>query len=176
VIKGFGVPLSPDDLQTIDHFHRRFVDSGPALQFQSAGRPPQSYYPTYEELLLETDGHGNQRNYLASEDAFQFIKSLQQRDRIIPVVGNLGGPSALAAIGRVLGEKGETLSAFYASNVEFYLHGQGNYQRFITNLGRLPHTSRSVLIRSIFNRGFGGGSYSQVKPVEQVLAESAVSR
>jgi len=176
VLKGFGVPLSPDDIQRIDQFHRRFVEGGLALQFQSAGRPPQSYYPTYEDLLLETDGKGNQRNYLASEDAFQFVKSLQQRDRIIPVVGNLSGPSALAAIGRVLGEKGETLSAFYASNVEFYLDRQGSYQRFVSNLGRVPHTSRSVVIRSRFNRGFGGGSTSEVQSVEKLLAETAVSR
>jgi hypothetical protein len=175
VIKGFGVPLSADDLVTIDRFHRRFIESGLELQFQSAGRMPQPYYPTYKELLLETDGKGNQRNYLASEEAFQFVKSLQQRDRIIPVVGNLSGPSALAAIGRVLGEKGETLSAFYASNVEFYLSRQGGYQRFVANLGRVPHTSRSVIIRSIFNRGFGG-STSEVEPVEKLLSQSAVAR
>ena len=173
VIKGFGVPLSADDLVTIDRFHRRFIESGLELQFQSAGRMPQPYYPTYKELLLETDGKGNQRNYLASEEAFQFVKSLQQRDRIIPVVGNLSGPSALAAIGRVLGEKGETLSAFYASNVEFYLSRQGGYQRFVANLGRVPHTSRSVVIRSIF--GFGG-STSEVESVEKVLSQSAVAR
>jgi hypothetical protein len=176
VMKGFGVPLSPQDLHTIDQFHRRFVEAGVDLQFQSAGRPPQSYYPTYEELLLGTDTKGTRRNYLASEDAFQFVKSLQQRDRIIPVVGNLSGPSALAAIGRAIGEKGETLSAFYASNVEFYLARQGSYDRFVSNLGRVPHTSRSVVIRSNFNRGFGGGSMSEVQTVEQLLAQSAIAR
>ena len=176
VIKGFGVPLSPDDLATIDRFHRRFVESGLDLQFQSAGRVPQPYYPTYKELLLETDSKGHQRNYLASEETFQFVKSMQQRDRIIPIVGNLSGPSALAGIGRVLGEKGETLSAFYASNVEFYLDRQGSYQRFVTNLGRVPHTSRSVIIRSNFNRGFGGGSTSEVEAVEKLLSQSAVAR
>jgi len=171
VIKGFGVPLSPDDLLTIDRFHRRFIESGVDLQFQSAGRMPQPYYPTYKELLLETDPKGNQRNYLASEEAFQFVKSLQQRDRIIPVVGNLSGPSALAAIGRVVGEKGETLSAFYASNVEFYLKRQGSYQRFVSNLGRVPHTNRSVVIRSTFDFG---GSTSEVRSVEELLAQSGV--
>ena len=173
VIKGFGVPLSTDDLATIDRFHRRFVESGLDLQFQSAGRLPQPYYPTYKELLLETDGKGNQRNYLASEEAFQFVKSMQQRDRIIPVVGNLSGPSALAGIGRALGEKGETLSAFYTSNVEFYLGRQGHYQRVVNTLARVPHTNRSVVIRSKF--GFGG-SESEVESVEKLLAQSAVAR
>jgi hypothetical protein len=177
VVKGFGVPLSSDDLLTIGRFHRRFINDGLLLKFQSAGRPAQPYYPTYQELLLETDGKGNQRNYLASEEAFQFVKSLQQRDRIIPVVGNLSGPSALAGIGRLLGEKGETLSAFYASNVEFYLDRQGSYQRFLSNLGRVPHTSRSVVIRSnFFNRGFAGGSTSEIQPVEELLGQFAVAR
>ncbi len=173
VIKGFGVPLSSDDLATIDQFHRRFIEGGLELQFQSAGRPPQPYYPTYRELLLETDEKGNQRNYLASEDAFQFVKSMQQRDRIIPVVGNLSGPSALAGIGRVVGEKGETLSAFYASNVDFYLKRQGSYQRFITNLGRVPHTNRSVLIHSTFSFG---GSTSEIQSIEELLSQPAAAR
>jgi len=175
VVKGFGVPLSTEDLQTIDRFHRRFIDLGLELKFQSAGRSPQYYYPTYENLLLATDRAGNQRNYLASEDAFQFVKGLQQRDRVIPVVGDLSGPSALAGIGRLLGEKGETLSAIYASNVEFYLDRQRSYPRFVGNLGRVPHTKRSVVIRSVFNRGFGG-SVSETQSVEELLAQAAAAR
>ena len=175
VVKSFGVPLSVGDMTTIDQFHRRFIDAGLNLKFQSFNRYPQDYYPTYEELLLGTDPAGRQGHYLASEDAFQFVKSLQASDRIIPVVGNLGGPTALAAIGHLLADKGETLSAFYASNVEFYLDRNGTYQRFISNLGRLPHTARSVIIRSTFNRGFGG-SKSEVQAVEQVLAQSPVGR
>ncbi len=175
VVKGFGVPVSMEDMATIDRFHRRFIRDGLELQFQSAGRPPQSYYPTYRQLLLETDGKGRQGNYLASEESFQFVKSLQTRDRIVPVVGDLSGPSALAGIGRTILEKGETLSVFYASNVEFYLRRDDSYQRFVSNLGRLPHTNRSVIIRSIFNRGFGG-SESVVLPVEELLSQFAVAR
>jgi hypothetical protein len=172
VVKGFGVPLTSDDLATMARFHRRFIDSGLDLQFQSLGRPAQSHYPTYRDLLLATDRTGRQGNYLVSEDAFQFVKSLQDRDRIIPVTGDLSGPSALVAIGRRMSEKGETLSAFYASNVEFYLKGQGVYLRFVNNLGRVPHTNRSVIIRSIFNRGMGIGSASEIQAVEEVLSQS----
>jgi hypothetical protein len=175
VIKGFGVPLSAEDLMTIGRFHRRFIEEGLALQFESAGRPPQSYYPTYEDLLLETDGAGRQRNYLASEESFQFIKSLQARDRVIPVVGNLSGPKALSAIGRVVIERGESLSALYTSNVEFYLDREGSYQRFIGNLSHMPYTRRTVIIRSIFNRG-RGESMSVVQPVEELLAQFAAAR
>jgi len=91
------------------------------------------------------------------------------------VIGNLSGSSALVSIGRAMAEKGETLSAFYASNVEFYLEREGSYLRFVSNLGRVPHTNRSVIIRSRFNRGIGG-SMSEVQPVEELLSQSAVRR
>ena len=152
-----GVTLSAEDLRTIDRFHRRFIEEGVSLRFQSTGRPPRSYYPTYRQLLTDTDGSGRQANYLASEDAFQFLKGLQARDQIIPVVGDLSGPSAIAAIGKLLGERRIEVSAFYVSNVEFYLFGEGAFPRYVTNLGRLPHAGNSVIIRSVFG-GFAGGS------------------
>src|SRR5262249_34026463 len=46
VVRGFGVPLSPDDVRSISGFHQKFIDAGLALRFQSAGRPPQWNYPT----------------------------------------------------------------------------------------------------------------------------------
>ena len=71
--------------------------------------------------MRDTDGSGRQGNYLASEGAFQFVKGLQARDLIIPVVGDLSGPSAVTAIGRALSARRERLSAFYVSNVELSL-------------------------------------------------------
>ena len=157
-IRKFGVPLSGADLATIDRFHRRFVDAGLGLQFNSAGRPPRSHYPTYGEMLLDTDPDGRAGNYLASEDAFQFVKALQARDLIVPVVGDLSGASALAAIGRLLTERRQRLSAFYASNVEYYLFRNGSYPQFVRNLRAIPHTSEAVVIRSIFNVYGGSGA------------------
>ena len=147
-----GVPLSSEDLATINGFHRRFMEDGLGLRFNSAGRPPQAYYPTYRDLLLETDAAGAQTNYLASEEAYQFVRSLQVRDRIFPVVGDVSGPSALQAIGREMASRNEQLSAFYVSNVEFYLFGQGAYTRFVTNLRSVPRAKTAVLIRSVFGR------------------------
>jgi hypothetical protein len=174
-IRRFGVALSAEDVATIDRFHRRFIGPGLSLKFQSTGRSPQEFYPTYGDLLLETDGEGRQGNYLASEESFQFVKSLQERDGVIPVVGNLSGPSALAGIGGVLRERGEALSAFYASNVEFYLERDGSYRGFIGNLARIPRTNRAVIIRSIFGRG-SGGSLSVTEPVDELLSQFAAGR
>src|SRR5207249_2993073 len=67
-IRGFGVPLSPEDLSTIDRFHRTFINAGPALKFESTGRAPRPYYPSYRDLLLETDRQGHRWSFLASED------------------------------------------------------------------------------------------------------------
>ncbi len=180
-IKRFGVPLSREDLATIDRFHRRFIESGVALRFESYGRPPQFGYPTYRELLLETDAQGRQRNYLASEESFQFLKSLHDRDLIVPVIGDLSGPSALVAIARVIKERGERLSAFYTSNVEDYLFRYGRYPRFVQNLGVIPHDERSVVIRSIFSRWLAGTrpgdvSTSRLQRVEDLLSEVARGR
>jgi hypothetical protein len=149
-ISRYGVSLSAGDLATIDRFHQAFVDEGLSLQFQSFGRPPRSYYPMYRDLLLETDRNGRQANYLASEDDYQFLRTLEAEDRIIPVVGDLSGPHAVTAIGKLMAERGERLSAFYVSNVEMYLFRGGSFGRYVENLGRLPHTSTSVIIRSIF--------------------------
>ena len=174
------MPLSDADFATINRFHRRFISAGLPLKFQTTGRQPQSYYPTYRDLLLETDRQGRRWNFLASEDDFQFVRSLEQRDLVIPVVGDLAGPSALAEIGRLMTSRGDRLSAFYASNVEFYLFGDGKFPRFVENLKRLPRTNRSLIIRSVFG-GFGQsapGYYSSslVQPVDELLQGYAAGR
>jgi hypothetical protein len=179
-IKSFGVALSDDDFVTINRFHRRFITAGLPLKFQTTGRAPQSYYPTYRELLLETDRQGRRASFLVTEDDFQFVRSLQQRDLIIPVVGDLAGPTALTEIGRFMQVRGDRLSAFYASNVEFYLFADGRFPVFVENLARLPHTDRSLIIRSVFG-GLGQsapGYYSSslVQSVDELLKGHAEGR
>lgn len=147
-----GLPLSEADLATIDEIHDAFIREGLGLRFTSHGRSPQYYYPTYRDLLLEKDLTGQYGAFLAREDDFQFIKRMQEEDRIVPVVGDLSGTHALATIGQVLAEQGERVSAFYTSNVEFYLMRRGRFDRFAENVKRLPYTEHSVIIRSYFNR------------------------
>jgi hypothetical protein len=180
-IRGFGVPLSSEDLRTIAGFHQRFIEAGPSLQFHSTGRPPQSNYPTYRDLLLDVDPSGRHSNFLGSEDAFQFVRGLEASDRLIPVVGDLSGPSALAAIGKLLANRGERLSVFYASNVEFYLFGDGSFSRFVANLRQVPHAPGSVVIRSIFGRYSmaarpGDNSATQLQPIDDLLNAHAAGR
>jgi hypothetical protein len=99
---------------------------------------------------------------------------------VIPVVGDLSGTHALAAIGRLMTEQKQTLSAFYASNVEFYLFdGSARFRAFIANLGKLPHDARSTIIRSVFTRGVadpGYNSASMTQSIEDLLSGYASGR
>ena len=153
-VRASGVTLSADDLATIERFHRTFITSGLGLQFTTTGRAPQPYYPTLRQLLLERDLDGRRASYLANESDFQFVKSLQQQHRIIPVVGDLAGPHALPSIGRLVAQRGETVSALYASNAEDYLLRDGSFPVYARSVAALPHNARSVMIRSFF----GGNS------------------
>ncbi len=151
-IRRYGVPLSDGDFSTIVRFHGRFTAAGLSLQFNSTGRPPQWGYPTYRDLLLETDLAGTERSFLASEADFQFVKQLQARHLVIPVVGDLAGPKALGAIGRFLAARRTPVSAFYTSNVEFYLFGDRRFELFVANLERLPRRDDALIVRSVFGR------------------------
>jgi hypothetical protein len=159
-IKSTGIPMSAADFSTIDRFRRAFVQSGLGLQFQSTGRPARDYYPSYRDLLLETDRRGRKLCYLASEDDFQFVKSLEAHDGLVPVVGNLSGPHALAGIGQEISRRGEKVSAFYVSNIENYLFRDGTFPRFVDNVKKLPRSDKSVIIRSLF----GGMSLPESVP------------
>ena len=166
-IASFGLALGDADRETIDRFHRRFIEAGLGLRFQSYGRGPQSYYPTLRDLLLAVDSGQRQQNYLASEEGFQFLKDLQAHDRVIPVVGNLTGPTALVGIGRWLREHDETLSLFYASNVEFYLFREGTFESLhgqpVAHPAQRSRADHPECLR------YGGGSVSQTQPVPDLL-------
>ncbi len=149
----FGVPLTAEDRETLRRFHDEFALMGLELRFSSRGRPGRPTYPTVRQLYLETDLNGREGSYLATEDLFRVVRDLERRGRVVPVVGDLAGPSALKAIGRHLRETRRQLSVLYASNVEFYLFRQGSFARFAENVRALPAAPWGVIVRSHFGRG-----------------------
>ncbi|HUQ80625.1 MAG TPA: hypothetical protein VM076_05800 [Gemmatimonadaceae bacterium] len=155
-VKRYGIPVTPAEMETIGRIHQAFFEDGLDLRFTSLGRAPRPYYPTLRMLLLEKDLAGKQATYLASEDDFQFLKSLEARNLVIPVVGNLAGGHALREIGKVMAERGDKVSALYVSNVEFYLMREATFDAFAATVRTLPHDSRSVIVRSYFGGGFYG--------------------
>jgi hypothetical protein len=147
-VRSFGIPISEADLITIRRFHQTFIDAGLSLRFTSFGRPPRPHYPTYRQLVLETDYDGVQASYLADEERYAVVRELQLANRIIPVVGDMSGDHALREIGAVLGELGLEVTAFYTSNVEFYLWGGGRFDNWVENLASLPLAENAVIVRS----------------------------
>jgi hypothetical protein len=154
-VRRFGIPLAMADTSTIRRFHNEFTRQGLDLRFTSSGRSPRYYYPTLRQLILERDLEGNKASYLASEDSWRFLKDLQGRHRVIPVVGNLAGSKAFPAISREISARNERVSALYVSNVEMYIWRDGSFATFAEHAARLPRNERSVIIRSFFGGGFG---------------------
>ena len=153
----YGIPVVDRDLETMARIHGRFAGAGLDLQYESLNRPSRRNYPTFRDLILERDLEGNQGNYFATEDDFQFVKSLHARNLIVPVVGNLAGEKALRAISRDIAARGERVSVLYVSNVEFYLMREGSFEAFAENAKTLPRNERSVIIRSYFNGPYSYG-------------------
>ena len=157
----FGVPVDARDLAKIAANHEAFFAGGLDLRFTSLGRPVRSYYPTYRQLILERDREGRPSSFLADEEGFRFVKSLETRGLVVPVVGDLAGSHAMHEIARHITERGDRVSALYTSNVEFYLmrgEGAGSnaaFDRFARNVTLLPHDTHGVIIRSYFGGGFG---------------------
>jgi hypothetical protein len=166
----FGVAIADSERTTLKRFHDEFYDRGLDITFTSRGRPSRPGYPTERELYLATDLEGSKGSYLSTEERFRTVRDLQRRDRIIPAVGDISGPTAMKAIGAYFREVNLPVSAFYLSNVEMYLFRGGTFPQFTENVKALPAGSSSVLIRSYFGRGMwasrndGSAGLPQVVP------------
>src|SRR5215467_2807817 len=149
----YKLKLSSDDLAKIEYIYRTFWDENLELRFSSIGRGNALNYPTFEEMLLETDRHGKQQSYLASEELFQWLKKFEAENRLIPIVGDFAGSHALRTVGAFLKANGLHVAAFYTSNVEFYLFDRSTWARYVANVKSLPISDDSIFIRSYFPNG-----------------------
>lgn len=139
------LPLSQEDLGGIEYVFRMFHGNGFAVRLS----------PTYNELMTENDGAGVNRSYLATEELFSVLKTLQSKNLVIPIVGDFAGPKAVRAVGAYLKSSGATVSVFYLSNVEQYLYQDNKWPAFCRNVATLPLDGTSTFIRSS-SGGFGG--------------------
>ncbi len=157
-----GFALSPDDLEQMEAYYFAIVWEVHRLRYSSlsgggGGSGRGTGFPTYEDLMMQTDWEGAARSYLASEANYASLKAMQEKNLIVPVVGNFAGPKALRAIGRYIREHEGVISAFYVSNVEQYLYQDGVFSDFARNVATLPIDSRSIFIRSVWTRfGYTG--------------------
>jgi hypothetical protein len=147
-------PLDSKDREIIEFTYRSFFEEQLGLRFKSHGRPPMPYHPTYRSLLLARDPSGAPAHFLSRSDDYQHVRKLAREGRLVPIVGDFAGPHALKAIGKFARDRGETITAFYVSNVEFYLLRSGLFARYAENVRSLPVRDSSVLIRAYFSYGY----------------------
>jgi hypothetical protein len=153
-----GFPLSPGDREGLAYVYDAWFTRGPDIHYElnngGFGRGPGGF-PTYADLMTGADDSGQNRSFLGSEASFAVVKELESRNLLVPVVGNFGGTKALRAVASYLRRTGQTVSAFYVSNVEQYLRQDGLWEQFCQNATGLPVDGSSVFIRSM-RGGFSG--------------------
>ena len=175
-----GFPLSAGDLDGIAWALSNFYQFGPSVNYNSSlssaippaivgasgggGRGGGNNQVNYASLMTADNGNGQYMSYLANEENFAFLKDLETRNMLVPVVGDFGGDKAIRAVGKYLKSVDATVSAFYLSNVEQYLVQDGKWERFCGNAGSLPLDDTSTFIRTgngspytRFTGGRGGG-------------------
>jgi len=173
LMKKHGFALTSGDLDGIEYAYSAFFASGPYIQYQLSGGGwgggrSQTFgttmrtsmrtggHPSYADLMTATDLDGSQHSYLSTEERFRFLKDLETRNMVVPIVGNFAGPKAIRSVGDYLKDKGVIVSTFYMSNVEQYLTQGTQSMDFCYNVGTLPLDSTSTLIRSTRGGSSGG--------------------
>jgi hypothetical protein len=169
--------LSDSERVSLGCVYGAFFTQGPELTYNYASecRNPVSYnvgvnfgpgpgggmgrfgfrMPTYQGMVVETDSAGTNWSYLGSEARFRAVKSMEERNLIVPLTGNFAGPRAIRAVGDWVRARNAKITTFYVSNVEQYLFQQGDEaKRFYENVATLPIDSTSTFIRS-----FAGGRF-----------------
>jgi hypothetical protein len=158
-----GFPLSAGDREGIEWALSNYYLYGPGINYNSSaseaapdivgatgfGRRGRGFGGvTYADLMMADDGRDQYRSYLATEENFLFLKNLETRNLLVPVVGDFGGRKAIREVGKYLKNIDAVVSAFYLSNVEQYLSQDGKTSNFLANVASLPLDETSTFIRS----------------------------
>jgi hypothetical protein len=152
------LPLDKDDLDGIEYVYYNFYWFGPSITYNSSsGGGGRGNMANYYDLMTANDGAGTNRAFLASEETFQLLKTLESKNLLVPVVGNFGGPTALRSVGQYVRDHGASVTAFYLSNVEQYLYQDGLWGRFCANVATMPLDEHSTFIRSAQGGSYGRG-------------------
>ncbi len=168
---GFNLP--PEDLAKIDYIHEVFAKGGPNISydFMSESPPTGIPYPTYLVMMNSTDATGQNWSFLATENNYQYVREMQRRNMIVPLVGDFAGTKALRSIAEYLKSYNTNVAAFYISNVELYLNPQ-QLQTFYASIAAMPHDTSSILMRFVNHANNASMSWWK----ESMTHQSVVSR
>jgi len=149
-----GFKLSAEDEGILEYIYRAFFAGGPDLTYNGVGGGGfgRGRMPSYADLMQMTDGEGQNRSYLGSEENFKILQDLENKNLIVPIVADFAGPKAIRAVAAYLKDHDAHVTAFYVSNVEQYLFQQNDdWSKFYRNVQLLPVDATSTFIRSVFN-------------------------
>jgi hypothetical protein len=148
-----GFELTDQDETEIRHVAQAFFKSGPELRYTFIGGYGDfRRWPSYAELMTESDGVSRNWNFLATDEQFRLIQRFQKDNLIVPLVGDFAGPKTIRAVAQYVREHGSTVRTFYASNVEQYLfRDKENWKHFYDNVAFLPANSTSTFIRYVLD-------------------------
>ena len=144
-------PLDNNDRFRLKYIYRAFMFAGSDISYDFDFRH-RPFRPGHQirlkRLILQTDRNGRHKNFLLSDKDYNYVKLLHQENRIIPITGNFAGDRTFKQISQYLKLKKLRVSAFYVSNVEYFLmKKKGSYTQFVKNVNLLPVDSNSVFIR-----------------------------
>jgi hypothetical protein len=136
---GHGFTLSAADEARFRVIYLTFAREG-VLNFSSSFMSPG-----YSGLMTTTDRAGKNWSFLASPDNYARVRAMHQKNLIVPLVGDFGGPKALRLAGQYLKDHGAVLNVFYLSNVEDYISNV--WTQYLNNVASFPMDPSSLLVR-----------------------------
>jgi hypothetical protein len=166
LVSTHGFALTPGELASLQYVYQAFYQYGPYIATRGAGgsgggggrgrggggRGGNSR--NFLSLTQATGYDGQVHTFLASEESYRVVKDLHDRNLIVPVSGDFGGPRAIRAIGSYVASRGARVTAFYLSNVEQYLFQDNKNRQFYANVATLPLDSTSFFIRPYAMRDY----------------------
>lgn len=153
-----GFIFTPQEYDQLSWVYESFFRWGPQIATRGYPTGGSANGSTFADLTgYAVDQTGQPQSFLSSEEHYRTVKSLHDRNLVVPVSGDFGGPKAIRAIGAWLKARNAVVSAYYVSNVEQYLYMDGKLAAFYNNVMALPVDEHSVFIRPYSLRRYGFG-------------------
>ena len=87
-------------MHALEYVYEAFKTAGPDIRYSYPSQWGWRRFPSYADLMVESDLEGRNHSYIADEEQFQLIKNLETENRIVPIVGNFAGDQALPEVGK----------------------------------------------------------------------------